>query len=668
MLKSYNEIPFSLLELAGGKRGILMNGWNGKTLWVDLTAGRLETRATDPNVLRSFVGGRGLNDWVLFNRVTPGTDPLAPENVLAFAVGPLTGTPLSSTSRVQVSTLSPLSGILGDGNAGGAFGLSMKRTGYDQFVFTGASPKPVLLLVDGTEARLVDASELVQASTWEKTDLLRQRYGTGYSVAAIGQAGENLVRFASVIFDRHNSAARGSGAVMGSKNLLAVAVKGDLDTSMADPGAFGRLAAIDRTFLRNDPFQRDTIARIGSHIGMIRWFPGFRNNERYLGPEEAPSALLPEALKAYEEGRTACAGCVVPCKDVFRIPSGPYAGEIGKAMEHECLHCLGTNCGVTDPAAIMTMENLADKYGMCVIGLGNAIALAKDLFAHGIIGPEETEGLDLSWENADSQVELVHRIALRQGFGNLVAEGMLNLAQIIGGRAMDFCYHVKGLGRGHHPAGIFALAHATSTRGADHLRGRSWAFGENDPEIWPMLVREGFIPASDPVKTLFISERAVTLTDMIGRCKGAVNNWASAVPLVSSHPLLRGEALLLEAATGVPYTEAELEAASDRVYLLEMAFNARQGIRRKDDRFPVKWDLIGSKWAEEELARHEAMLDAYYALRGCDPKTGVPGEDALRTLGLDSAAKLLERNSGMDAWEGPPLRDLDDYPKGSRRA
>jgi len=158
------------------------------------------------------------------------------------------------------------------------------------------------------------------------------------------------------------------------------------------------------------------------------------------------------------------------------------------------------------------------------------------------------------------------------------------------------------------------------------------------------------------------------LTDMIGRCKGAVNNWASAVPLVSSHPLLKGEALLLEAATGTPYTEAELEAASDRVYLLEIAFNARQGIRRKDDRFPVKWDLVGSEWAESEFIKHEAMLDAYYPLRGCDPGTGLPRLDALRELGLDFAAKVLEADPGKETWEGPPLWELGDYPKGSRRA
>ncbi|MCK7470607.1 MAG: aldehyde ferredoxin oxidoreductase C-terminal domain-containing protein [Desulfomicrobium escambiense] len=154
---------------------------------------------------------------------------------------------------------------------------------------------------------------------------------------------------------------------------------------------------------------------------------------------------------------------------------------------------------------------------------------------------------------------------------------------------------------------------------------------------------------------------------MIGRCKGAVNNWASAVPLVSSHPLLKGEALLLEAATGIPYTEAELEAASDRVYLLEMAFNSRQGIRRKDDRFPVKWDLVGSKWAEEEFTRHEAMLDAYYPA-GVRPRDRDAASESLRGLGLGFAAEELETNPGKDLGRDLHSWDLEDYPRGSRRA
>ncbi|MCD6183810.1 MAG: aldehyde ferredoxin oxidoreductase [Thermovirga sp.] len=645
-----------------------MNGWSGKSIWVDLTNKEIKVNDIDKKVLTTFIGSRGLNDWVLYNHIKPGIDPLSPENLLCFAVGPLTGTSLSSTSRIHVSTLSPLTGILGDGNGGGSFAIALKRAGFDQIVFSGASDSPVALIIDGNQISLIEAQDLKETSTWKKTDALKDRFGKDFSVAAIGQAGENMVRFASVIFDKHNSAARGSGAVMGAKQLMAIAVRGKTKTSIADPLTFEELAKLDRDYLMNDSFQKDIVAKIGTHVGMIRWYPGYRNNEKYLAPEEAPEELLPESLKKYEVARTACASCVVPCKDVFQIPEGPYKGEIGKAMEHECIHCLGTNSGITDPVAIMTMENLADKYGMCVIGLGNAIAFVKDLYNRGIIGKKETEGLDLSWENLEAQIELIHQIALRQGFGNLVAEGLYNIAKIIGPESMPFCYHVKGLSRGHFPAGIFSLAHATSTRGADHLRGRSWAFGENDPDLWPDLIENGHIPEEDPVKTLFIAERAVTLTDMIGRCKGAVNNWASAVPLVFKYPLLDGLARLMSAVTGEPYSEKDLEEASDRVYLLEMAFNARQGIRRKDDRFPVKWDMIGTKEAQEEEAKHEKMLEAYYQLRGCDLETGLPTKEAMEKLGLSQEAEKLYGSDTLENWDGPTLWPLDKYPSGNRRA
>ena len=186
--------------------------------------------------------------------------------------------------------------------------------------------------------------------------------------------------------------------------------------------------------------------------------------------------------------------------------------------------------------------------------------------------------------------------ARRDSFGNLIAEGMYNLARIIGKDAMEYCYHVKGLSRGPHSVGLFSLAHATSTRGADHLRGRSWAYGENDPQIFPELVREGFIPDvnQDPVGALIVSERATTLTDAIGRCKGAVNSWVAAVPLVWKYPLFDGLARLLTAATGVEFDTAGLEEAADRIYALERAFNIRQGTTRKDDRLPQKPEVKDS--------------------------------------------------------------------------
>jgi len=642
-------------------------GWMGNILRIDLSTETIKKEPLDETIAREYIGGRGINSLTLFKEIKPGIDPLSEANVLCIAPGPLTATGMSSSSRLEISTLSPYSNILGDGNSGGNFATFFKRAGYDQIVITGKASSPRYIWIEDDTVEIRDASALMGKDTWETTDYLSEVHGEGISVASIGQAGENLVRFATIMFDKYNSAARGSGAVMGSKNLKAIAVKGNKKVAIADPEEFSVLSKEDKKFLLNDDFQKNVIAKYGSHIGMIRWFPGYRNYEKYLSEKEVPEQLRPESLKKYELKRTACYGCVVPCKDVYEIPTGQYAGETGKAMEHECLFCLGTNCGITDPVPIMVMENLADKYGMCVLALSNTIAMAKDLYNAGIIDDTDTDGLSLAWEDADAQVELVHQTALRQGFGNIIAEGMYSMAKIIGRNAMDYCYHVKGLSRGPHPAGLFGLAHATSTRGADHLRGRSWAFGENDPAIWPNLIKQGYIPADNPVATLLISERATTLTDMIGRCKSAVNNWASAVPLVFKYPLFEGLGKVLTAVTGTNFTEESLSKASDRVYLLEMAFNARQGICRKDDRLPLKVDLIDTEDGKKELLKHEKMLDEYYALRGCSLETGLPELNSLRNLGLDFAADELVAASYPE-WDGPPVWSLEAYPNGGKRS
>ncbi|MCX9075888.1 MAG: aldehyde ferredoxin oxidoreductase family protein, partial [Candidatus Methanoperedens sp.] len=558
-----------------------MYGWKGTVLRVDLLRNEVTEQPLDESVAKNFIGGRGLNSKTLFDEVKPGTDPLSPENVLCFAPGPLTGTPLGLTSRLEVSTLSPYSGILGDGNAGGSFATFLKWAGYDQIVITGRAGSPKYLWIDNGNVELRDAHDLWGKTTWETDDILHRRHGERISVACIGQAGEHLVRFASTMVDKYASAARGSGAVWGSKNLKSIAVRGTGRVKLARPEEFRQLAREDREFFSKDRLQREVIAVYGTHIGMMYWHPGYRYFQKYLAADEIPDDLAPEAWKKYEIGRTGCFGCPVRCRDVYRIPNGRRSGEVGSALEFECIDCLGTNCGIQDPVAIMEMENLADMYGMCVIGLGNTIAFAKELYSRGVISREDTGGLSLEWDDADSQVELIHRIALREGFGDLVAEGLYSLAKITGKGAMDYCYHVKGLSRGTHKPGLFALAHATSTRGADHLRGRSWAYGENDADLFRMLVKIRMLPpqmSKNPVEGLTISERATTLTDSIGRCKGAVNSWVCAVPLVWKYPMWDGLAKLLSAATGIEFDEAKLVEAADRIYTLERAFNIRQGI------------------------------------------------------------------------------------------
>ena len=647
-----------------------MFGWTGRVLDIDLTSSQVHDLPLDKNLALTFLGGRGLNSKILFDRVRPGTDPLGPDNVYCVAPGPLSGTVLGMSSRVEVSTLSPYSGILGDGNAGERFATVMKRARADQIIITGQAAAPRYLLVTPDNAELLDASDLWGKGTWETTDLLLARHGKAASVACIGQGGENLVRFASTIVDKYASAARGSGAVLGAKRLKAIVVVGNHQVQLADPETFKELARLDREFFAKDEFQQTVASKYGSHYGMINWRPGFRNYTKYLEPGEVPAELRPEAWKKFETGRTGCGNCSVRCKNVYEIPSGPRRGERGEALEYESIFCMGTNCGVTDPVAIMEMSNLGDIYGLDVIPLGNTMALAKDLFNRGLLTPETTGGLDLSWDNVADQLELVHRTALREGFGNLLAEGMLSMAKLLGPEAMRYCYHVKGLSRGPYPAGLFALAHATSTRGADHLRGRSWAYGENDPELYPRLQASGAMQADmdDPVQAIILSERVCTLADTVGRCKGAVNSWANALPLAWKEPLFTGLARLLTAATGETFTEESLIRASDRIYTLEKAFNARQGITSVDDALPLNPDHYSPEDMDRERAKHRALLDRYYRLQGQDPTTGLPTREHMTSLGLDEEGRRLHDEGPYPRWTGPTLWPLDSYPHGGRRS
>ncbi len=649
-----------------------MYGWQGTVLSVDLTHRRIEREPLDPSFAGLFIGGRGFTSRVLFNQVPPGIDPLSPENVLCLGAGPLSGTSFPMSSRIQVSTLSPYSGIMGDGNAGGGFAYRLKRAGYDLVVLSGRADAPVYLLIEDDAVRLLDASDLWGGTTWQATDLLHRRHGAKASIAAIGQAGENLVRMASTIVDKYASAARGSGAVWGSKNLKAIVVSGSVRVPLADPEAFERMAGEDRAYFLRDPVQRGVIAVYGTHIGMMSWYPSRRYFEKKLEPHEVPEALTPEGLKRFETGRTGCHGCPVGCKNVFSIPEGRRKGEKGSALEFECLDCLGTNCGIEDPVAILEMQNLADAYGLDVIALGNTIAFVKHLYSRGILTERDTGGLRLEWDDAAAQIELVHRTVLREGFGGIVAEGLVNTARILGSEAMQHCHHVKGLSRGVHPSGVFALAHAVSTRGADHLRGRSWAVEDNAPgDVLPALVELGIFPAGlsrDPARSLSIAERATTLADAIGRCKGAVNSWVSAVPLVWKSPLWDGLAELLTAATGVPFDAPRLEAAADRIQAVERAFNIRRGITKDDDRLPQKPEVKDSPEGKADLEKHRRMLEDYYRTQGCDPETGAPTRERLAELDVEDVADALEGDAPYPRWEGPPLRPLDRYPSGGHRA
>lgn len=651
-----------------------MYGWMGAVLRVDLTREKVTKQPLDREVAAKFIGGRGLNSKVLFDEIRPGIDPLGPENVLCLATGPLTGTPLALSSRLELSTLSPYSYILGDGSAGGFFPAAMKFAGYDQIVITGRSSAPKYLWIDDGAAELRDASDLWGKTTWETTNILQKKLGKDVKVACIGQAGENLVRAASTIFDKYHSAARGSGAVFGSKNLKAIAVRGEGKVNLADSEKFKELAREDREFFLKDKFQQEIVKNYGSHYGIVNWFPSYRNSEKYLSKEEIPEELTPEALKKYEIRRYACYGCVVACKDVYRIPEGEYEGEIGSGAEFELFHELGLGCGITKVVPILVAQNLCDKYGLDVMPLGYTIALAKDLYNRGIITKDDTQGLSLEWEDAESQIELIHQTALREGFGDKIAEGLYSFAKMVGEEAVKYCYHVKGLCRGGYPYSssetvnlVYALSHATSTRGADHLRGRTWAYGEQYAEMFKDYQEKGIIPKDIP-SLVVCAERAALIADILCRCKCAVNNWPAAVPLVVRYPLWDGVARLLSAATGLEFDEAKVEEVLDRIYTLERAFIVRQGITRKHDRLAMKPSFAETPEGGEDLKKHGELLTRYYGIRGWDSETGIPTRQTLERFGLKYVADELESHSSYPDWDGPPLWPSDKYPHGGKRA
>ncbi len=635
----------------------LRYGWMGDVLFVDLSMGKIVRMKLDPSLVRFYLGGRGLNSYTLFRMIGGRIDPLSPENVLCLASGTFSGTLLPMTSRLHISTLSPLSGILGDGNAGGDFAAKLRQAGYFQIVVTGRAERPSYILIEDGDAEIRDASELWGATTGETLKTLKEEHGDDTSVAGIGPAGENLVRFATTIVDGYHSGARGSGAVWGSKNLKAIAVRGTGGVKPVDP-EFYELAREDLDYFKDNEFVKRVYSIIGTHYGLIAWYPSWRYFERQLSPEDLPVGLRPQDFAEYEVGRTQCYSCPLACKDVYYLPS---TGEYGVSSEFESIYALGSNNCVTDTEAVLRMEHMADEYGMDVMTLGDTIALARILKEKGIIDDNLTGGVSLEWGDAEGQMELIRMIAHREGFGNLLAEGYRNFAKTFGEEALKYCYDVKGVNRGWYEVdflnGLFTLSHATSTRGADHLRGRSWAYWENDKymdgKAVEGMLREGLPDyRSDPVGALIAGERACVVADSVGRCKGSINTWLQAVPLVWKQPLFKGVTVLLKAFTGMDFDERDVVDAADRVYLIEMAFNVKQGIGKEhyDVKFPPSF--ASTEKARRQVKRHWELVDEYLERRGCDVETAMPKREALERLGLGFVADEIEGKE-FERWDGP---------------
>jgi len=623
------------------------HGYAGKWLHVNLTTGQIEARELDPALAEDYLGGNGLGTRWLWEQVGPAVGPLDPDNLLILAAGPLVGTLVPNGCRMEAIARSPLTGIYGDANAGGFFGPELKFAGWDALVFTGQAPAPVYPALADDRAELRDAGHLWGLTTAQTEAAIRQAHGdTRVKVAAIGPAGENLVRFASIQVTSQRSLGRcGLGAVMGSKRLKAVAVRGTGSVSIAHPARFHDIAVELHRRIRTNPVY-PAVHAYGTPgiVALMDPLGRFPTRNYQFGSFEDVDRINAEALQARALVRhLGCFGCPICCDKLYRLADGPYADTALRSVEYETINSLGANISNADLDAILAANRLCDDLGMDTISAGRAIGLAMELWENEILNWEDTGGLILRWGDVDVTLRLLGMIARREGFGGVLAEGVRRAAAAIGRGAEEYAMHVKGMeiaaqdGRAQKSMG---LAHVTSTRGADHLK----AFPVIDETGYPDEARrrygEEYLPEmAQPLATkhkpLLVKdgEDLGAVVDSAGVCK-------SGGTFVLAEVYWPDIAAALEAATGMEMPVERLKRIGERIYNLQRCYNARLGITRADDRLPRRFthEPSPSGNARGQVVDLEPMLEEYYRLRGWDPATGWPTIEKLRELGLEEAS------------------------------
>jgi aldehyde:ferredoxin oxidoreductase len=628
----------------------------GTLLRVELGSGKTRRKPLRKDLRSNYIGGRGINSRLLFEEVGPETDPLSPENRLIFGTSPLSGTSAPSTARFTVTARSPLTGILGDANAGGHFGPALKWAGIDHIIIKGKAAEPVYLLIDDDKTEIRSASHLWGKNTKETEEAIKEELkDKKVHVASIGQAGENLVKIASITHEERSASRTGMGAVMGSKNLKAIAVRGTGKVPLADPEGFNKLTKEMHQSMSQSPAY-EAFRKFGGAAGTsLTDKVGFLaiKNFQQTGGFEGIEQFNPQSIAdKYFRGSTGCYGCPIRCGKKFEVVDGPYKGETGNKTEEGAFSPYGPVCGNSYIPAIFKLNNMGNQYGIDHIEFGQAMATVMEWYEKGIVSREDLDGIDLTWGNHEGMVEMMRKVAYREGIGHLLAEGIVEAAKRIGKGAENYVSHSKGMVMAGIDCRVLkgtSLCFATSTRGADHLRGL------------PMIEFSTLIPGrkTDPeeVKAKYGSEEA-TIPASYKKAHAAIYHQHESVLLDMLQicrfvrfgtEVVTQKALfsLFSMATGIEVDEESMRTAAERVYNIERAFLVRMGTTRKDD-------VLVGKWATEPVstgphkgekldpAKWEVMLDEYYHLRGWD-KNGVPTPDKLKELGMGEVSEKIQK-------------------------
>jgi aldehyde:ferredoxin oxidoreductase len=614
-----------------------MNGYWGKILKVDLTAGRIEIEEPPERFYRRYLGGNGFVAYYLLKEMPKGADPLGPDNVLIFAAGPITGVPVAGGGRNVVGAKSPLTGGYGEAEVGGFFGAEMRHAGFDGVVVRGKAANPVYLWLHDGEAEIRPAEHLWGLKTLDCQEAVRAELGERTArLAMIGPGGEKLVRYACVMNDVKHAAGRtGLGAVMGSKNLKCVAVRGRKAVPLADEDTIKELA---RYFGDNWIKWHAQSRELGTTAGLLGLqemgaLPtrNFQDG-RFDGAEQISGEAMRDTILV---DRSTCYACPIRCKRVVEVYDEEYqvSREYG-GPEYETLGAFGSNCGVDDLRAISKANELCSAYSLDTIATGMAVSFAMECFEKGLLTVEDTNGLELHFGNAEAMVELTRQICERQGLGDLLAEGPSIAAQEIGAGAEEFVLTVKGQPFPMHECRTRhgqALGYAVSPTGADHMHNM-WDEGlanEQLGEDWQSLGVYESVPRTElnprKVRAYIFRVHWQWLRNHLSICM--FPHWSQS-QLVD----------IVRAITGWETNLWELLKAAERGVTMARAFNMREGLTRADDVLPPRMATphVSGTLNEEPVDPEvlDAMLTHFYGMMGWDPETGEPTEAKLHELDI----------------------------------
>ena len=616
-----------------------VNGYYDRVLRVNLSSGTVAVESRGEEFWRRYLGGRGFIAHTLISELEPGIDPLGPENKLIFAPGPVTGFSLGGNGRHSVGAKSPLTGGYGDGEAGGFWGAEFRWSGFDAIIVEGQAEDPVYIWIHDGEVEIRPAEHLWGKLTADVQETIAQEVGDSkVKVLQCGIAGENRVRMACTLNDVNRAAGRaGMGAVMGSKNLKAVAVRGTMKPMMADRAG---LMTVSKWLGQNYKEKAYRFVRWGTPGVLIdlQELSGLPTRNFNQGQFEGAAQISGETMhEAILTGRDSCYACPIRCKQVVEVKKGKYKVDpVYGGPEYESLAALGSNCGVSDLVAVAKANELCAAYGLDTIGAGATIAMAMECFERGILTTSDADGIELRFGNADAVVEMVHKIARRDGLGDLLAEGSVRAARQIGQGAEEFVMHVKGQEVPMHEPRLkqgLGLGYMVSPTGADHMHNIHDTAYTTEESVTKFRQLGLELP---PLEVTDLSENKVRLVHVEVNWKHFVNS--AVICLFLPYDFDQGRTII-NAITGWDLTNQDCLRIGERAANMMRVFNLREGLGADTDVLPKRFykDFEKGPLSDVSLSEDALMLarETFYRFSGWDPKTGVPTAEKLQQLDLD---------------------------------